>query len=106
MAGSRRRADCHDAPRHNHDKFLTSRRLDEWHRTYLVAARGGGKVTAGRRVAGLVEVGLGRFRVFRHFGVDDLAERIGVERNAAVVAVFRLEAPGVAANVGYACFLE
>ena len=67
------RAGCHDAPRHNHDKFLTGKRLAGWHRTRMPP----GGAAAWRKWK-LVEVRLRRFGVFGHFGVDDFAERIGV----------------------------
>jgi hypothetical protein len=55
---------------------------------------------------GSVEMRLRGLRVFRHFGVDDFAERVRVKRDAAVIAIFRLEATRVAAYVCHTGFLE
>ncbi|CAE6718042.1 hypothetical protein R69927_02824 [Paraburkholderia domus] len=55
---------------------------------------------------GSVEMRLRGFRVLRHFGVDDFAKRVRVERDAAVIAIFRLEAARVAAHVCHTGFLE
>jgi hypothetical protein len=51
--------------------------------------------------AASMEMRLGRFCIFRHFGVDYLAEWVCVKGDTAVVTVFRLEAAGVAAHIGH-----
>ena len=53
-----------------------------------------------------MEVWLNGLGIFRHLCVDDLAERIRVERHATVIAIFRLEAASVTADVRDARFLE
>ena len=53
-----------------------------------------------------MEMWLRRISVFRHFSVNDLAERIGIERHAAVVAELRFEASRMAAYVRDTCLLQ
>src|ERR1700712_4398457 len=55
---------------------------------------------------GSVEMRLRGLRVLRHFGVDDFAKRVCVERDTAVITIFRLEAARVAAHVSHTGFLE
>ncbi len=58
------------------------------------------------RADGSVEMRLRGFRVLRHFGVNDFAQRVRIERDTAVIAIFRFEAPCVAAHVRHTGFLE
>jgi len=53
-----------------------------------------------------MEVRLYRFGIVRHFGVDNFAEWIEVERHAAVVAILGFEATLMLANFGDTGFLE
>ena len=54
----------------------------------------------------LVEVRLSGFSVGRHFGVDDFAQRIEVERHAAIVAKLGFETALMTTDLGYARFFE
>ena len=56
----------------------------------------------GKSAARSVEVRLRGFGILRHFRVHDLAERVRIQRHAAIVAVLRLEAARMAADVGHA----
>jgi hypothetical protein len=72
----------------------------------LVGHRSGWGLEGRQRRVASMEMRLRGFGVFRHLGMHDFAERVGVQRHPAVIAIFGLEAARMTTYVGHTGFLQ